>query len=245
MDVYFSGRKSDENISEKRKEAWNMIRDSIDKGLPCYAWEMDKPLYYLIAGYDDTGYYYIEHDSREIAGPKPYNELCDTEWGILETHIIRPGSISDSLKIVKDIFEYAINVSNPDHYLPNPGYTMGVNAYEIWWEALLNETADYYGVAYNAVFWAKCKLLAVLFLQESKLRIEIEERLFNHAISCYQNAANLLSQLSKLFPLNKTTCEIGENQKNDAVNLLKLAYKNEMDGLTSISNILDKIYKIW
>lgn len=29
--------KSVHNINEKRKEAWDMIRDSIDKGLPCYA----------------------------------------------------------------------------------------------------------------------------------------------------------------------------------------------------------------
>lgn len=222
-----------------------MIRDSINKGLPCYAWEMDKPLYYLIAGYDDIGYYYIEHNSREIVGPKPYNELGDTEWGILEVHIIRPGSISDSLKTIKDIFEYAINVSNPNYYPPNEGYTRGVNAYRTWWEALQNGTADYYGVAYNAAFWAKCKRLAVLFLQESKLRIEIEERLFNHAINYYQNTANSLSQLIKLFPLDDDTKKIDEKQKKDAINLLKFAYKNEMDGLTTISYILDAIYKIW
>ncbi|MGN6713461.1 hypothetical protein [Anaerocolumna jejuensis] len=87
--------------------------------------------------------------------------------------------------------------------------------------------------------------MAVLFLQESKLRIEIEERLFNHAINYYQNAANSLSQLIKLFPLGGTANEISEEQKNDAVNLLKIAYRNETDGLSSISNILDAIYKIW
>lgn len=120
--------KSVQNIYEKRKEAWDMIRDSIDKGLPCYAWEIDKPLYYLIAGYDEIGYYDIEHDTLEISGPKPYIELGDTDWGCLEIHIIRPNSISDNLKTIKDVFEYAINVGNPTVHVPNQGYTMGVEA---------------------------------------------------------------------------------------------------------------------
>jgi hypothetical protein len=58
-----------------------------------------------------------------------------------------------------------------------------------------------------------CKRLAVLFLQESKLRIEIEERLFNHAISCYQNAANSLAQLIKIFPLDDTVRRLMKNKR--------------------------------
>lgn len=98
---YFSGYSSENNIEQKRKEAWDIIRDSIDKGLPCYAWEMDKPLYYLIAGYDEAGYYYIDPESMKITGPKPYDDLGKSEWGVLEVHIIRPGSISDNLKTLK------------------------------------------------------------------------------------------------------------------------------------------------
>ncbi|MNE28672.1 hypothetical protein D3C80_1221200 [compost metagenome] len=146
-----------------------MIRDSIDKGLPCYAWEMDKPLYYMIAGYDEIGYYYIDPDTEKTSGPKPYMELGDTDWGCLEIHIIRPGSISDNLKTIKDIFEYAINVGNPDVHQPNQGFTMGTEGYRVWREALSSGNVDYYGMAYNASFWARCKSLAVLFLQERKL----------------------------------------------------------------------------
>lgn len=242
----FSGHKRENNIVEKRKEAWAMIRDSIDKGLPCYAWEMDKPLYYLIAGYDETGYYYIEPHSMRIAGPKPYNELGESEWGILEIHVIRPGSISDHLKTLKDIFEYAINVSNPDMNRPNPGYTLGINAYQIWWEALSNRTADYYGAAYNASFWAKCKSLAALFLQEGKLRIGIMEDLFDRAISNYENTAKSLTRLSQLFPLNRISEHpINEQLTDEAVDLLKAAQKSELDGLGDISEILSRIYSIW
>lgn len=242
----FLGSRNDIDISQKRKEAWNLIRASINKGLPCYAWEMDKPLYYLIAGYDETGYYYIEPDSLKITGPKPYNELGESEWGILEIHIIRPGSISDNLKTLKDIFEYAISIDNPEIYCPLSGYTMGTDAYRIWWEALSRGNVDYYGIAYNASFWAKCKSLAALFLQEGKLRIGIMEDLFNRAILNYEHTAKSLTRLSQLYPLNKTSdLNINEQQKEEAIRLLKAAHKSEIDGLAEINRILTEIYKIW
>lgn len=238
--------KSVHNIKEKRLEAWQMIRDSIDKGLPCYAWEMDKPLYYLIAGYDEIGYYYIEHDTLEISGPKPYMELGDTDWGCLEIHIIRPGSISDNLKTIKDIFEYAINVGNPDIHAPNQGYTMGVEAYRVWWESILKGKANHYGVTYNASFWSKCKNMAVLFLQESKLRIGILEDMFDCAIAHYENCAKSLTRLSQLFlPLQDLASSINEHQKLEAVDLLKAAQDSERKGLTAVNEILNEIYKIW
>lgn len=243
---YFSGYISESDIEQKRKEAWDIIRDSIDKGLPCYAWQLDKPLYYLIAGYDEIGYYYIDPDSMKILGPKPFIELGKSKWGVLEVHIIRPGSISDTLKTLKDLFEYAINVNNPEIYTPNDGYTMGTRAYQAWWEALSNGTFDYYGVAYNASFWAKCKSLASLFLQEGKLRIGMMNDLFESAISNYESAAASLTQLSNMFPLNKTLeSTITDKQKEKAVKLLKTAQKSEMNGLSAINDLLNEIYKIW
>ena len=238
--------KSLPTINEKRIEAWIMIRDSIDKGLPCYAWELDKPMYYLIAGYDEIGYYYIEHDTLEISGPKPYMELGDTDWGCLEIHIIRPGSISDNLKTIKDVFEYAINVGNPNVHEPNHGYTMGVAAYGVWVNSILQDRASYYGVAYNAAFWSKCKDMAVLFLKESKLRIGILEDMFDNAIKQYENCAKSLTLLSHLFPLTDSIplC-ISESQQKKAIVLLESAQKNEKNGLAEINNILTKIYKIW
>jgi transcriptional regulator with XRE-family HTH domain len=242
----FWAHKSDDKIIEKREEAWNMIRDSIDKGLPCYAWEMDKSLYYLIAGYDQTGYYYINHETMKIAGPKPYYELGDTEWGILEIHIIRPGSISDNLKTIKDIFEYAINVGSPALHPPNPGYTHGINAYKTWWEAISNETADNYGIAYNAAFWSKCKKMASLFLQEGKLRIGLMEDQFNLAITCYEDSAKALSRLSQIYPLKRNyDTPPSLDQREEAITLLKTAQESEMNGLNEINSMLNEIYKIW
>ncbi len=241
----YGGHKEDADISDKRRTAWNMIRDSINKGLPCYAWELDEPQYYLIKGYDDIGYYYIDPDTMQIKGPKPYDELGNSDWGILEIHIIRQGSISDSLKTLKDVFEYAVNVGNPKIHAPNDGYTMGTKAYQVWWEAIANKKADYDGVVYNASFWAKCKSLAVLFLQEGKLRTGTMEQLYDSAISCYEDAAKSLNRLSAVFSLTKEGNVINSDQRKEAVKLLQATQKSETEGITVINSILNEIYKIW
>ncbi len=240
-----TGWKGEKDISEKRNTAWTSIRNAINKGLPCYVWELDKPQYYLIAGYDDIGYYYFDIDSGNIAGPFPYEDLGNSEWGILEIHIIHPGSISDNLKSLKDIFEYAITVGNPELYPPNDGYTMGIEAYSVWWNAIANNTADYYGCAYNAAFWSHCKSMAVSFLLEAKLRIGIMEELFDEAIRCYQSCARSLKKLTEVYPLMNGASDITKKHKDEAIHLLQISYRQEQSGLNNIKNILDEIYKLW
>lgn len=123
---------------------------------------------------------------------------------------------------------------------------MGTCAYQIWWEAISNETFDYYGTAYNASFWAKCKSLASLFLQEGKLRIGMMNDIFDRAVSNYEDAAASLMRLSHMFPLSENlNSAITEEQKEKAVKLLKAAQKSEMNGLAEINNLLNEIYKVW
>jgi transcriptional regulator with XRE-family HTH domain len=241
----FHARKDDADIDKKREEVWHLIREAIGKGLPCYAWELDKQQYYMIAGYDEEGYYYIEPDSGRIAGPKPYQKLGDSDWGILEIHIMRPGNISDNLKTLKDIFEFALNVGNPEAYKPNSGYSMGVEAYRVWWEAILNHTAEPYGVAYNTSFWSRCKDLAGQFLSEGKLRIGMLEDLFDESIHSYENCAKMLHRLQRIYPVNVDPYDISEEERLEAVRLLQAAQKNEIAGLNKIKLILEEIYKIW
>ncbi|MOA45587.1 hypothetical protein D3C78_1679950 [compost metagenome] len=101
-------------------------------------------------------------------------------------------------------------------------------------------------MAYNASFWARCKSLAVLILQESKLRIGIMGDLFDRAISKYEDTAKSLSRLSQLFPLQtEATLEIDEHHQDEGMLLLKTAQDSETRGLSEIKRILDEIYKIW
>jgi len=50
--------KKDKDFREKQEKAYELVKDSINKGYPCYGWELDIPKYYVIYGYDDEGYLY-------------------------------------------------------------------------------------------------------------------------------------------------------------------------------------------
>jgi hypothetical protein len=63
----------DDVFRQKQRAAWDLVRARIDGGLPCYAWELTHiPAYYVITGYDDTGYTYSGWDS---GGTCPWQKL--------------------------------------------------------------------------------------------------------------------------------------------------------------------------
>jgi hypothetical protein len=123
---------------------------------------------------------------------------------------------------------------------------MGPEAYSVWSEAIRTGSADYYGLSYNASFWAKCKRNAVLFLQEGKMRIGILEDMFDRAIVNYETTANALSRLSNLYPMSGSSDANSFQQvSEEAIKLLSTAKKAELKGLAEITEILNYIYSIW
>jgi hypothetical protein len=60
---------SAELFLEAQRQAWDFVRAAIDRGIPCYGWELSHvPSYWVINGYDDVGYYY---SGWESGGPCP------------------------------------------------------------------------------------------------------------------------------------------------------------------------------
>ena len=74
--------KTMKNFKDKQKETWDRVRQSIDLGQPCFGWELLIPEYYVITGYDDTGYFFV--------GPTPQD--CNK--------VIKNGMNSEILKSV-------------------------------------------------------------------------------------------------------------------------------------------------
>jgi transcriptional regulator with XRE-family HTH domain len=244
LEHYF-GSKGEVNIELKRKVIRNKVQNALNKGLPCIAWEMDKPQYYLITGYDNIGYYFIDRDSSKSKGPKPYSELGKGKSGKLEIYIVNPGNISSNLETLKCIFEYATNIGNLELYPQLFGVTIGVGAYQTWWRAIESGNADHYGLAYNSLFWAKCKNLAVRFLREGKFRVGSLDELFSQAIAHYKSCAKSLNLLTQMFPINTSRqMRMSQKQKIESVRLLKIAQKSETSGLADITDILNELYKM-
>ncbi|HPT76666.1 MAG: helix-turn-helix transcriptional regulator [Epulopiscium sp.] len=235
-----------EDKYNKHEEIFEKIKSYIDMGFPCFIYKKDKLLYYLIVGYDESGYYYIEPNSLKINGPKLLSPAVYNGISSLKAYSIRPGKISSCIKTIKDVFEYAVNLENRNELKANSTYTLGTKAYSILMNAINEGTVDYHNLACTFSFWLKCKKYAVLFLQESKLRIDKFEKLFDATISYYENTLNALNQLSLLFPLNSGhNGQIPGNHKNVSILLLKTAQRNEEKGLEKIRSLLNEIYKIW
>jgi hypothetical protein len=54
----FNAWRREDDFSIKQKIAWENTKRALDKGYPCYGWELGIPEFYVICGYDEYGYYY-------------------------------------------------------------------------------------------------------------------------------------------------------------------------------------------
>lgn len=54
----FNAWKSENDFAVKQRIAWENTKRALDKGLPCYGWELGVAEFYVICGYDEHGYYY-------------------------------------------------------------------------------------------------------------------------------------------------------------------------------------------
>ena len=187
------------DFAEQQKIAWDTVRRAIDDGLPCLAWEMDIPEYYVVHGYDETGYYYRGPLCDDGAGPKDWRTLADTGIGLLCVQVIRPADQVDDATAVRDALQFALDWAGPYNKWLFDHYTAGVAAYGAWIAALRDGTAP--GVAYNAQVWAECRRHAVGFLAEAKQRLGGEgPELLDEAISKYQIVADNLTKVAETFP---------------------------------------------
>ena len=229
---------------EKKKVAWNMIRNAIDNNYPCFGWEIDiPPEYYVIYGYDEIGYYYSGPNCIYGKGPKPWREIADMDTGVLEVYVLKPKNIEDKVKIIRDAFKFAIEFSNSPNKWTYPKYATGPNGYDLWINALKKGIASDIGVSYNAAVWSECRSYAVKFLEKAKESIDIElEELFNEAIKYYNITANSLKELTKIFPfpLEKGATR-DESKCEKAINYLMEAKEAEINGLKILSEILMKL----
>jgi transcriptional regulator with XRE-family HTH domain len=238
--------RGDSEFREIQAMAWAKTRLAIDKGLPCFGWELDRPYWYIINGYDDIGYHFSGPGAEGGTGPKPWHELGDSEWGVLEVHIVRPGHIADNLKTIRDVFTLAIEHAGRRPSGPLDDLT-GTEGYEHWIEAISSRTADSLGLAFNADFYARARRLAVEFLIEARQRTgNAFPRLFAEAIEAYETVSASMDRLAALFPLPGNDEWIANDQlREDAVRSLRAAMMAEERGRIAIVRLLKEIDRIW
>jgi len=231
--------KSDEDFAEKLETAWENTRQAIDQDLPCYGWELEEPEFYVVLGYDDIGYHYSGPLCDLGKGPKPWQELGDTEIGVLEMYSVRPGQAADDAKTVKDALQFALeHAQNPEKWI-FPNYRAGLSGYDLWIHTVENGTPTGHGMAYNTAVWTEGRGFGAQFLREARGRLNGEVSvLLEDAAEQYGMVFQHLQKVADLFPFPPGTEIDDEERRNKAAAHLRNARDNEEAGLELLERIV-------
>ena len=164
------GDPSSEIFRQKQREAWDFIRDRVDRGIPCYAWELDVvPMWYVVTGYDEVGYYF---SSYRDGGPCPWEKMATFDVHVVAVHAIERCEAAPPDVTVRDALASVLaRVEQADGWALGPRYRTGLPAYEMWAQALEAGRAVLDGQGYLNHYWLECREMAVAFLQEAKERL--------------------------------------------------------------------------
>jgi hypothetical protein len=236
------GHKHDKknDFAQVQQRAWQLVRDAIDQGLPCYGWELAIPEFYVIYGYDDVGYYYAGPGADDGAGPKPWQELGNTDIGIVEVYRVKPGQASDDKTTVRQALAFALeHAQNPSKWIM-PDYTAGLAGFDAWIDAVETGAPPMLGMSFNAEAWRECRALGVAFLEEAKGRLgDGMGTHFDEAIDRYKAVANYLETVTGQYPFSPSEDAIGvDDRSRAAVKALKKAREAEAAGLQALEEIV-------
>lgn len=238
------GFKSDSDFAKKQELAWENTKRAIDEGVPCYGWELDIPEFYVVYGYDGEGYYFSGPGCDSGKGPKPWQELGDTEIGCLEMYAVKPRQAADDATTLKEALGFALEHSKSPAKWIFPKYKAGLAGFDNWIQALESGEADGFGMAYNAAVWSECRGFAVLFLQEARDRVNGQlGSLFDEAICHYEVVSENLRRVADTFPFHGLEPEHIDDKARcrTALGALRTARSAEESGLRALEEILSEL----
>jgi len=192
--------RSPEVFLQKQHEAWDFVRDRIDHGIPCYGWELSHvPMYYVIKGYDDVGYYY---SGWKEGGPCPWDQIGTFDVRVVAVHAIERCPAAPDDRVVRDALTSVLGrVERADGWAAIPRHRTGLPAYEMWAEALKSGRANRDGHGYINHFWLECREMAVEFLHEARSRLPGRcDAAFDEAAEHYAVVRDRLRALLEMHP---------------------------------------------
>ncbi|MEJ2549387.1 MAG: hypothetical protein P8Z42_03655 [Anaerolineales bacterium] len=242
-----SAYKSQPDFTGKRETAWQEVRQAIDQGKPCCAWELKIPEFYVIHGYDETGYYFNGPLCDDGCGPLPWDKLADTGIGWLNVSIIESAEAADPKAAICEALCFAQDHARHSEKWTFPGYATGLEGYQLW-IASLEEKRGNGGAAYNAAVWSECRQNAPAFLVQAKSKLdERHTDTIEAAIGHYEIVAEKLRLVADLFPfLGVSEQEQAMHLEDDArrsraIDALRAAYSAEELGLGMLDQLANEL----
>ncbi len=232
----------DDVFRRKQREAFDLVRARIDEGLPCYAWELTFiPAYYVITGYDETGYTYSGWDSS-TRGTCPWEKLGTFDVKQLTVNCVHPAESAPDARTVKDALRAVLSrIERADGWAIGARYRTGLPAYDMWAEALETGRANLDGEAYLNVVWREAREMAVAFLQEAKARLPgIADVAFDDAIGHYAVVYDKLRTLSDMHPERPETWDwVTTFASPEGAALVREASAAERQGIACLHRIAE------
>ena len=224
----------DPDFADTQAKAWEKIRAAIDRGLPCFGFNIVMPpQYQLIIGYDSNGYYSERAPDKAV-------QWQDVKAfpGDLAMCSVAPGQRKDDRSVVRGALERALELAGRGND------NWGQGAYGRWLSSVETGTIkDAMGVPYLVRVWAECRSHAVAFLREAEARLGdgVPAGTFTEAVASYDRVAAAWGKLAKVVP------EGGEAwgafiadpaNREELGRQLQTAREAEAQGLAALANIV-------
>lgn len=196
---WLEGVPQDEIVARQR-EAWEFVRREIDRGLPCYGWELKAPYggFWVVTGYDDVGYYY---SGWETGGPTPWQKLGQLFVPNLEVRSVQLCEPATDEVVVREGIRMALrHAQGGEGWIESMGVS-GPAAFDNWAAALEDGSAKRDDHTYNCGLWKECREMAVAFLGEVKDRLPGRcDALLDEAAADYTAVVETFEALLELHP---------------------------------------------
>lgn len=226
-------------LANNQEKAWNLIRKAIDEGKPCFVFGFGMPEYYIIYGYDDTGYYASGSGCDRGAGPIPWKDLGKSSVGVLDVHCISLVPAADAKKTVKDALQLALELAQNPNKSIYPGYIAGLAGYDSWIKSTESGKASPLGMSFITLAWLECRKLGVQFLKEAARRLDGSSiKPLEEAAEHYEVVARQLQMLTQLFPYPYSEPIEDKELIKKTVNILKNARDAEEFGLKALEKVV-------
>jgi len=228
---------------QKQLEAWDFVRGNIDKGIPCFGFELKKYYggYWVINGYDDVGYYY---SGWREGGPLPWEKLGDQFVPLLEVRSVQRCEAAPLTKIVKDGINFALKHATNPPALRGQQARSGPAAWRYWSKALESGEAKRDHHTYNAKLWLECREMAVKFVDE--IKPQLSEKCAapcDEAAVQYGSVCDKLRALIDLHPPREKP-NWGQDStfsSPEASEIVRTAGEADSQGLVCLQDIIDTL----